>query len=109
MNPTLQTAEQINRPQTGQVIISEIDPGQPAPERAAADLKASANVAISLKLPREKMIAAVKNARQVPRVYQEAILAEIEAIDPKHELLRLDFVRHAHRNGANAGFTVTEL
>lgn len=64
---------------------------------------------LSLKLSRAKMIEAIKGARHIPAVYQAVLLAEIELIDPKHDLLRLDFVRHAHGIGGNFTGTVKEI
>jgi hypothetical protein len=105
----MKTADQINAPQLGQITISETDPGVKPLARAAVALGREQDQSLSLKLSRAKMIDAIKNARQLPMVYQEVLLAEIALIDPKHDLLRLDFVRHAHGIGANACWTVKEL
>lgn len=101
------TADQINAPQMGQVTISETDPGEPA-QRAAVPLKREQDLTLSLKLSRDKMIEAVKNSR-IPLALQELLLEEIALVDPKHDLLRLDLVRHAHGAGANASYTVKEI
>jgi hypothetical protein len=55
------------------------------------------------------MIEAIKASWEIPMVYQEVLLAEIALIPEKHDLLRLDFVRHAHGNGANFTGTVKEI
>lgn len=111
------TAEQINRPQMGQVSVA---PGAgpdgaakiistPAGEQASPAVGAKRYLSLSLKLPRAQMIEAVKSARDMPAVYRGVLLAEIEAIPSKHDLLRLDFVRHAHGEGANWAGSVKEL
>lgn len=96
------------------VVISEIDPDElsktlASTDRFAVDLLPNKQCSLSLKLPRKLLIEAVRAAREVPLVWQEVILAEITVIDPKHDLLRLDFIRHAHGVGSNAVLTVKEI
>lgn len=108
-----QTAEAINSPQTGRVNIvptvriSDVATVK-APERSAA-LAEIKDCSLSLKLSREKMIAAIRDARQVPVQFQDALLALVDAIPEKHDLLRLDFIFHRHGDGANFSGTVKEL
>lgn len=108
-----QTAAQINASQTGQVTLSPYDPEEiaknVAPARAAEALGMEQDQKVSLKLPRAQLIEAVKNARSIPLVWQEVLLAEIAIIPPQHDLIRLDFVRHAHGAGANFTGTVKEI
>ena len=104
-----QTAAQINFSKVGQVTISESDPGEETFPRAAVALAMEQDLKLSLKLPREKMIEAVKNAREIPIVWQEVLLAHIALIDRKHDLLQLDFISHAHKGGANFTGTVNEI
>lgn len=66
------------------------------------------NLSLSLKHSREKMISAIKQS-DLPAAFQDLLVAEIGMIDPKHDLLQLDFVRHAHGVGANACYTIKEL
>jgi hypothetical protein len=76
---------------------------------SAAPLGQNQDCSLSLKLSRAKMIEAIENARQIPIPWKEILLAEIAVIDPKHDLLRLDFIRHAHGVGANFTGTIKEI
>ena len=80
-----------------------------AEERAAVELTAGLRFSVNIKNTRAAMVEAVKNARQIPLVDQECILARIAAIDPKHELLQLTAVCHPHKAGSNLTFTVCEI
>lgn len=77
--------------------------------RPAADLGREQDQKLSFKLSRAKLIEAVKHSFEIPIVYQEVLLAEIALIPEKHDLLRLDFIRHAHGVGANFTGTVKEV
>lgn len=96
------------------VTFAKTDPDEltaalAAGPRAAAVLKCRQNFSLTLRMSRAKLIEAVQNAREVPLVWQEVILAEIAVIPPAHDLLRLDFLRHGHGVGSNAVFTVKEI
>jgi hypothetical protein len=101
--------QSINIPQSAQVIISETDPGQKPLARAAVALGREQDQKLSLKASRAKLIEQVKASREIPLVIQEVLLAEIALIDAKHDVLRLDFVRHAHGVGGNGCWTVKEI
>jgi hypothetical protein len=103
------TAAQINSTQTGEINFSEADQAKLAFPRAAVLLGKEQDCTLSLKLSRGKMISSIKNARQIPLPWQEILLAEIAAIDVKHDLLRLDFIRHAHGVGVNFAGTIKEV
>lgn len=103
------TAAQINSSQTGEVTISDTDPGVQPLARVAMPLGRDQDQKLSLKMSRSQLIEAVKNSREIPIVWQEVLLAEIAIIPPQHDLLRLDFVRHAHGVGANFTGTVKEI
>jgi len=95
-------------PQTApQVTISDADPGEQTPVAAIA-LSQQKDLSFSRKLPRDRMIAEVKNSR-LPSAIQELLLQEIGLIHEKHDLLQLDFIRHAHGGGTNASYTVKEI
>jgi hypothetical protein len=95
--------------QTGEINFSEADQAKLAFPRAAVLLGKEQDCTLSLKLSRGKMISAIKNASQIPLPWQEILLAEIAAIDVKHDLLRLDFIRHAHGVGVNFTGTIKEV
>lgn len=105
----LKTAAAINLPQTGQVTISETEPGQKPLPRSAVALMANQNVTLELKNTRSNVIEAVKNARQVPLTIQDHILAEIALIPERYDLIRVDFIRHAHGVGSNWSGTVDKI
>lgn len=90
------------------VKISDVNPGEDA-ERVAVALRADLICSLPLKDTRAVVIEAVKNARTIPLVYQAVILAEIEAIDPKHNLIQVHFHRGPHSAGGNGHWTVKEV
>lgn len=91
------------------VIISETDPGEKA-DRAAADLLKHSQISLgTIKGTRDEVIETIKNARHIPLVWQEVLLAEIRLIDKKYALLRLDMHRHPHDNGVNCTFTIKDI
>lgn len=77
--------------------------------RAAVELTAGLNFTLNIKNTRSAVIEAVKNSRSIPLVHQETILAEIAAMNEKHELLQLTVIRHPHKGGGNLTFTVCEI
>jgi len=89
----------------GQVTIA---PKTPIPPAAAKE-GALHQQDLSIKASRASMIEQVKNAPKIPTVWKMVLLEEIAAIDPKHDLLRLDFIRHAHGVGSNFTGTVKEI
>lgn len=92
------------------VQVAEVNPGERPLERVAALLTAGMVCSLPpLKDTRANVIEAVKNARTIPLVYQAVILAEIEAIDAKHNLIQVHFHRHGHGAGGNGCWTVKEV
>jgi hypothetical protein len=62
----------------------------------------------TIKGTRQDVIAAI-SASALTEAKKAAVVEDIELMDSKHELIRVDFHRHAHQGGWNCTYTITEL
>jgi hypothetical protein len=91
------------------VTVSETNPGEKPLERAAIAMTPDIKYQVELKMSRDKMIAAIQDSVQIPREDQEMILARINSMDKKIDLLWLTAVCHPHKGGSNIMFTICSL
>jgi len=91
------------------VKVSDVDPGEPPLERAAAELSPQVNLVFEQKGTRKSIAAKIRANRDIPVEDQEYIIRRINVVDPKHEFLKVAIVCHPHKGGFNSSFTVSEL
>jgi hypothetical protein len=92
------------------IEISDVEPGEPPLERAAAELKADLKIRFHEKaISRPKLIEVIKNSRDLPVLDQDYILARIAIIPEKHDILQFSLICVPHKAGFNYNFTVCEV